>query len=251
MVGSVALIFLFIIPYSVFQFKNEEYVKGKFIYLIAAFTWLMLFTMLLALNVESSVIIGFDHVDEKLQKTQHFYESKNNEIYADYIDSTAYSSMQEVKKDADELVLYLHDLKLQILRKYYEGEEFPESSIVNATTVNLKHWESGGKSNTSVPHQIMMSIDGQQGKAAELKFKIEDFKNRLLLQVDNNADKSKLIGELLKTEVSKDTPEWLTSWEEYCFKKTTIVACINVLSSIQRDVRIAESEALSYLVHNH
>ncbi len=251
MLSSIALVVLFIIPYTVYHFKDEEFVKAKFVYLIAAFTWLMLFTMLLALNVEISVLRGFDQVDEKLHETQAFYELKNKKAYLVLKDSSAYEEMQEISKNADDLVLYAHNLKLQVFRKYYEGEVFDESLIVDASTVNLKNWNDGGRSNTSAPQFVMIGGENIQGKALELKAKIEGFKEGLLLKLDSDSEKSKLINEILKTEVPDDNPQGFSTWEEYCFKRVTIVGCINILSSIQRDVRIAESEVLDYLTYNY
>jgi hypothetical protein len=85
-------------------------------------------------------------------------------------------------------------------------------------------------------------------KATELKNKLISTRNELLNLVDKDEIITQLIVTCLSTDLPESAPEWIQSWEVLYFERTTTIGCLDILSSFQRNLRIAENEVINYLV---
>ena len=107
------------------------------------------------------------------------------------------------------------------------------------------------KDNTELPTRLLLgdSPEGNNGKASELKSKMELLKNNLLDYCKNDTTAAVIIKESLSTNTTIITNESgiKVGWELDNFYHVAAISAINKLSSFQRNARIAEIEVLASL----
>ncbi len=219
----------------------------------------LVLTALLALNVSTSVLDAFKIIDEGLEKTGNTMKSKNNDIYNEF--EMAFSQNPnktavwrnralEVKDRSDKLYNYLQDIKLKVLNEAEKGK----SEAISGKTIDRDKIEATTDYDT--PHRIMIGSDlTDKSEATKLKKQIATFREYLLTMV-----KEKPLPDQLKVSISKslDTnppkaqkgkkrdPETST-WEYHKFGHSPLMGFLAIMSSMQIDVRNAESEMINYL----
>jgi gliding motility-associated protein GldM len=219
----------------------------------------LVLTALLALNVSTSVLDAFKIIDEGLEKTGITIINKNKDIYTEF--EQAYQLNQsktalwrnralEVKANTDKLYNYIQDLKLKVLN---EAERGKSEAIVNKS---IDRDKIEATTDYDTPHRIMIGNDlTDNSEARKLKNEISKFREFLLGMV-----KEKEFPQLLKESISKslDTnppathdgkkldPETST-WEYHKFGHSPLMGFLAIMSSMQIDVRNAESEMINYL----
>lgn len=202
---------------------------------------------LLALNVAKETLNAFVVVNEGLEKTNEIFGSKNEEVYFALDHQKAlnpqkvkpiWEKAQEVKKLTSEMDQFIKDIKVNLLM---ETEGLKEEV---ADTIHLKYIDQ--KDNYDVPTNIMCGSadDGTNGKANELKVKINGYKDKLLSLLDEKEREHIKIG--LETEGTSFNGVDYT-WEMHNFYHTPIVASIVLLSKLQNEVRNAEYDVISML----
>ena len=60
---------------------------------------------------------------------------------------------------------------------------------------------------------------------------------------------TKIINSLLNTDLPEEAPEWAASWEMLWFSRTSAAGSIEVLTAIQRNLRMAENEVINYIMN--
>jgi gliding motility-associated protein GldM len=219
----------------------------------------LVLTALLALNVSTSVLDAFKIIDEGLEKTGNTMNNKNKDIYTEF--EQAYQLNQnktaiwrnralEVKTNADKLYNYIQDIKLHALNEAERGK----SAAINGKLIDRDKIEATTDYDT--PHRIMIGNDlTDKSEARKLKNEIAKFREFLLTMV-----KEKEFPEQLRASISKslDTnpptpkkgkkldPETAT-WEYHKFGHSPLMGFLAIMSSMQIDVRNAESEMINYL----
>jgi gliding motility-associated protein GldM len=218
----------------------------------------LVLTALLALNVSTSVLDAFKIIDEGLEKTGVTMDNKNKEIYGEF--EQAYQLNQsktalwrnralEVKENADKLYNTLQDLKLAVLSEAERGK----SEAISGKAIDRDKIEATTDYDT--PHRIMIGTDlTDKSEARRLKNEIASFREFLLA-----IEKDKELPEQLKQSIMKslDTeppaqkgkrkdPEHAT-WEYHKFGHSPLMGFLAIMSSMQIDVRNAESEMINYL----
>ena len=148
---------------------------------------------------------------------------------------------EEIKNVSDELDNYIEHIKIDMI------------NCIGGSNINAI--ESNQKVNvskvcnidvTSPSSQILIGKNND-GKAYELRKKIEYTRNIFLKNSAKNKSISDLINILLSTEVPKDCENWGDSWEILYFNHAPLISSFNTLTSIQRNIRIAENEILSFI----
>ncbi|HJZ39693.1 MAG TPA: gliding motility protein GldM [Bacteroidales bacterium] len=218
----------------------------------------LVLTALLALNVSTSVLDAFKIIDEGLEKTGVTMDNKNKEIYGEF--EQAYQLNQsktalwrnralEVKENADKVYNTLQDLKLTVLSEAERGK----SDAINGKLIDRDKIEATTDYDT--PHRIMIGADlTDKSEARRLKNEIAGFRE-FLLTIENDRE----LPEQLKQSIMKslDTeppvqkgkrkdPEHAT-WEYHKFGHSPLMGFLAIMSSMQIDVRNAESEMINYL----
>ena len=202
----------------------------------------LVFIAMLALNVSSEVLDGFELVLDSLHRsvdasTQHNvqlfesiqeYHSSNPEKSAD-----SYASAVTVRDKTDSLFSYIEQKKLEITQKA-DGKEGNPRDLKRPDDLNASF-------------EIMLGTGKTGGK--DLKKGIESYRAFISnLLVDSL--KKEIVQNNLNTIPSKKAQENKKSWEESMFDKMPLAAAITLMTQIQKDIRGAEGEVLAALLRN-
>ena len=239
----------------------------------------LVLTALLALNVSKEVLNSFFEVNMGIERTTTNFNAKNSETYSAF-DNAAdnnpakYQKVKEeaylVKKIADEVVLYIQEMKYDLVSRVDDGEVYLGTAIdilgeegkpiVEKAQVNKKFneltlqqkslpvgWLSN-KSNRDGSGDLFFPkhLAGENKRATILKNKIEEYKG-VLIEAANN-DASLLANINLVCDVSnKGSGKKLQTWEEYNFVDMPSVGALTILSKVQSDLRNIEADVINYL----
>ncbi len=219
----------------------------------------LVLTALLALNVSTSVLDAFKIIDEGLEKTGVTMENKNKDIYTEF--DQAYQLNQsktavwrdralQVQERTQKLYDYIQDLKIKTLSQAERGK----SEAIEGKSIDRDKIEATTDYDT--PHNVMIGNDlNDKSEARKLKNEIASLREFMLTVV-----KEKELPEQLRTSISKslDTeppvlpkgkkkdPESST-WEYHKFGHSPLMGFLAIMSSLQIDLRNAESEMINYL----
>lgn len=202
----------------------------------------LVFIAMLALNVSSEVLDGFELVEEGLLRTVKSSTENNERIYGDMLSyhetnpeksQMWYESAVKVKERSDALFNYIQDIKVRVT-KHADGEDGdPE---------HLKH-----------PDDLNASLEVmfERGKddAKILKKELNEYREFISQMVTDPGIKT-IIENNLSTEPSPKAKLNQQSWEESMFMRQPMAAAITLLTKMQNDVRYAEGEVLSNLLKN-
>lgn len=197
---------------------------------------------MLALNVSTEVLNGFSIVEESLNRTTSNATKENQAIYDDFAAQMRsnpikvkawFEKAQTVKQMSDSLYNLAAELKLAIVREA-DGDDGNVQSIKN-------------KEDLEAANQVMLAPGTGRGDA--LKKAINSFRERMLLMVNDEAQK-RIIASNLSTDVPHTAKNMRKNWQEYMFESMPAAAAVTLLSKLQSDVRYAEGEVLHTLVSN-
>jgi gliding motility-associated protein GldM len=239
----------------------------------------LVLTALLALNVSKEVLNSFFEVNKGIERTTINFNLKNAETYDAFDNAVAnnpekYQEVKEkaylVKKIADEVVIYIQEMKYDLVSKVdnekvylgtaidildKDGEPIEEKAQVdkkfNELTLQQKSLPVGwlsNKSNRDGSGDLFFpkNLAGKNKRATILKNKIEEYKG-VLIQAANN-DESLLANINLVCDVSnKGSGKKLQTWEEYNFVDMPSVGALTILSKVQSDLRNIEADLINYL----
>jgi gliding motility-associated protein GldM len=202
----------------------------------------LVFIAMLALNVSSEVLEGFELVEESLLRSMKASAQHNDRIFSDLKDYYAanptktqewYEKGVQVKMKTDSLFNYTQDLKKRIVRKGDGKNGDPE---------HLKHPDD-----LNAAYEVMFERGKNDG--TKLKAWVDDYREYVLSLVTNSAIKS-TIESNLSTNLSKKAKENKQTWEESMFWQMPMAASITLLTKLQNDIRYAEGEVLGDLLKN-
>ncbi len=215
----------------------------------------LVLTALLALNVSTTVLDAFSIIDEGLNKTAKTIQDKSEEIYKDFDKQYAINEAKvsnwrnmalEVKEEADKLYKHIQDLKIEVVIEAGD-EKAVEGDIIHRDLIESIE-------NYDTPKRIMIGSEYREDcKATKLKNMIADYRSFLLnLVKEENVQLRESIINSLNTDnpqaehLRGKTKDKLR-WEEYKFGHTPLVGFLAIMSSLQIDIRNAESEVIKYL----
>ncbi len=215
----------------------------------------LVLTALLALNVATSVLDAFAIIDEGLSKTAQTIQDKNEDVYREFdkqftINEAKVSSWRnmalKVKEEADKLYKHIQDLKIEVVIEA-KDEEAIEGDVIHREKIKAT-------TDYDTPKRIMIGSEYRSDcKAAMLKKMIEDYRNFLLDMVkeDNVKLRESIENGLVTADQSKEKSKGRSGdnlrWEEHKFGHSPLVGFLAIMSSLQIDVRNAESEVIKYL----
>lgn len=202
----------------------------------------LVFISMLALNVPTEVLDGFDLVEEGLKQTISSTQSQNNLLINNLEEINNqnplkagewYKQANEFTKTSDSLFNYIQDLKIRIVK---------EADGKNGNLDNIKNKESLDAAPT-----IMLSKPNNE--ATKLKSQIDQFRH-ISVNTVSNPKKKKTIDELLNTNVPQKGLLENKTWEETFFAQMPTSAAITLLTKIQNDIRATQGEVLAELLNN-
>lgn len=197
---------------------------------------------MLAMNVSSDVLNGFQLVDEGLNRSKENSSIQNEAIFATLEEAMKqnpektrewYTRAKNVHSMSDSLYNLVEELKWNIVREA-DGED--------ADIMNIKN-----RDNLEASTHVMLAPAVGQGE--KLKEAIDVFRSKVLKMV-NDTVQQRIISNNLSTEVPLKAQALGKNWQEYMFENTPVVAAVTLLTKIQTDLRHAEGEILHQLVSN-
>ena len=202
----------------------------------------ILLLAMLAMNVSSDVLKGFELVEDTLLRSTQNTQAQNENIYQNFAQFLKdnpekvqewFDKSQLVRKSSDSLYNYVQELKVQIAR-HADGKD----TDVN----NIKHQE-----NMEAAPYIMLAPGVGQGK--QLFNSVNKYRESILKMVTDSAQRD-IIARNLSTAVPRKFSTLGKNWQEYLFGSTPVAAAITLLTKLQSDIRHAEGEVLRTLVSN-
>lgn len=200
----------------------------------------LVFIAMMALNVSSEVLDGFELVEDSLRKSIDNGTYRNSLVAKELEDyykmnpdkvQKWFDKGQKVKSSSDSLFNYVQDLKERIVRNA-DGEKADVLNIVN-------------KDNLESASRIMLAPMVGQGE--KLRESIESYRTMMGEMVEDTA-KYKIIVASLSTTPPHQAGINTRKWEEAMFESMPVAAAVTMLTKIQSDIRYAEGEALSSLL---
>jgi len=202
----------------------------------------LVFIGMLALNVSTEVLDGFELVEYSLLRSVKSATQRNERIFNDLSDYYIankektrewYEKGMQVKARTDSLYNYTQDIKTRIVIKSDGKKGDPE---------RLKHPDD-----LNAAYEIMFEHGKNDG--AKLKSQIDSYREYIATLVNNPSIKN-IIESNLSTEPTAKAKENKQSWEESMFWQMPVAAAVTLLTKIQNDIRYAEGAVLSDLLNN-
>lgn len=200
-------------------------------------------TAMLALNVSSDVLNGFNLVHEGLQST-NLNMSAKNEIQFSYLKSLYEKNPSKVGSwyekgaslhDASDRIYNSIDSLKTLIARAADGADGNFNNIINLDDLEA----------SSV---TMLNPTTNKGK--KLRTDIETYRS-LVTSMISDSTKRVAVEKMLSTAGGKQPGSPLPiSWETRMFDNMPAVAAVTLLTKLQNDIRQAESEALSNLITN-
>ncbi len=200
-------------------------------------------TAMLALNVSSDVLNGFQQVQDGLSRSNETVTERNTTLLAQL---EAFNEKnpekggiwlkkaQEVKASTDSLYNYISSLKLAIAQQA-DGEDGDPSNLE-------------GQDDLEAAATIMLAPVNSKG--TELRKKIDSYRayvNSLISDEGQRNNIEKVLSTVpykVKNSISQK------SWEESQFENMPAIAAITILTKLQNDIRYAEGEVLNSFIAN-
>ncbi|MDL2265434.1 gliding motility protein GldM [Parabacteroides sp. OttesenSCG-928-G07] len=199
----------------------------------------LVFIAMMALNVSSEVLDGFELVEDSL-RTSIDNSSSRNQIVSGEMDAYYrnnpekvgewYDKKNIVKNAADSLYNYIQDLKIRIVQTA-DGK--------NGDVNNINR-----KDDLEAASRVMLAPVVGEGR--KLREAINSYRILLADMVQDEAKTRVLEASLSTTPPSKAGLN--RSWEDAMFESMPVAAAITLLTKLQSDVRYTEGEVLSNLL---
>ncbi|MBR3883572.1 MAG: gliding motility protein GldM [Bacteroidaceae bacterium] len=217
--------------------KNKVSPRQKMINLM----YVLLMAML-ALNVSSDVLNGFNLVDESLTKSTINASEQNRAMY-DVLKSSMeqnpekvrewFNRAQLVKDMSDSLYNLADQLKVSIAKKA-DGADADYNNLEN-------------REDLEASTQVMLAPG--IGRGMELYNAINNYRESILEMVTDSVQRQIIINNF-STEVPRKNISLRKNWQEYHFENMPAIAAITLLTKLQNDVRYAEGEVLHTLTNS-
>ncbi len=212
----------------------------------------LVLTAMLALNVSAEVLNAFKTIDKGLTKSITTVREKNTSDLNFF--ALAYNEnprkvavwkekAERVDAKSKEMYDYLQDLKAEIIKS---GDNEKSPALEDIANIDVDKIDA--IDNTNAVPRIMLG-ENNDGKAYDLRKKIEEYKNYILEVIDDKSPSARhSIEELLHlVDPPMAADGTRTSWEISNFESTPLISAIALLSKMQLDVMNCESEVLGFL----
>jgi gliding motility-associated protein GldM len=200
----------------------------------------LVFIAMMALNVSSEVLDGFELVEDSL-RTSIDNSTHRNDIVANELGSYYqsnpekvkewYDKGKQVKQASDSLYNYVQHLKERIA-EIADGKD--------ANVNNIEH-----KDDLEAASRVMLGPVTGEGK--KLREAIDAYRGMMGEMLQDSA-KTHILEASLSTEPPHKTGLNTRSWEEALFENMPVAAAVTLLTKLQSDIRYAEGEVLSNLL---
>lgn len=202
----------------------------------------LVFIAMMALNVSTEVLDGFELVESSLRTSIKNATHRNALVIEDmeaYFKTNPekvrewYEKSKEVQLRSDSLYTYIDHLKQKIVR---------EADGKNGDPYNIDH-----KDDLEAASRIMLAPVTGEGK--KLRTAIEDYRS-MIGQMLTDTAKLHILESTLTTQAPRKVGLNIRTWETALFENMPVSAAVTLLTKLQSDVRYAEGEVLSSLLNS-
>ena len=200
-------------------------------------------TAMLALNVSSDVLNGFNQVHEGLHRTNSNMSARN-EVQFQYLQELYEKNPTKVgpwfeqgstlRVNALKLLASIDSLKLEIARKADGVNGDPNAMI------NLDDLEAAS----------VTMLNPATNHGQKLRQEVSAFREIVAPMITDSAKRVAVLDMLATDTSEKPGTIGQILWEEKMFDNMPAVAAVTLLTKLQNDIRNAESEALASLITN-
>lgn len=200
----------------------------------------LVFIAMMALNVSSEVLDGFELVEDSLRtsidNSSHRNDIVSGELAAYYQSNPEkvkewYDKGKLVKTASDSLYNYIQELKERIV-VIADGKDADVNNITN-------------KDDLEAASRVMLAPVVGEGK--KLREAIESYRTLMGEMVEDSA-KTRVLEANLSTTPPRKAGINTRSWEEALFENMPVAAAATLLTKLQSDIRYAEGEVLNNLL---
>lgn len=200
-------------------------------------------TAMLALNVSSDVLNGFNQVHEGVLRTNENMAAKN-EIQYRYLQEL-YEKNPTKAGPWWEKGQSLNAASLVLLNKI---DSLKWAIAINADGIDGNPEQLKNLDDLEAASVTMLNPSTNEGK--KLRTHIDSFRMSVA-ELITDSIKRNAVEQMLTTDIFNNSEEsGAVTWEEQNFDNMPAIAAITLLSKLQGDIRQAESEALSNLITN-
>ncbi len=197
---------------------------------------------LLALNVSSEVLHGFELVDDSLTTSAENSTSQNNTLYEDFYKSykanpkkfrASYNNALDLKKRSDRLFAQLAQLKLEVVQEA-DGKDGDVHNIQRSD-------------NLDAAANVLLPPNSRKGR--NLKIAIENYRDYIVKLVTDSLQRKVILDSFSTTPTKRAKKSGMT-WESAMFENMPVAAVVTIFTKLQNDIRYAEGEVLHVLADN-
>jgi gliding motility-associated protein GldM len=202
----------------------------------------LVFIAMMALNVSSEVLNGFELVEDSLKKSIDDTSRRNKIVIDELARYYAmnpekvhewYTRGESVQTQSQSLYKYIQGLKEQIVKS---------SDGKNWDVNNIQH-----KEDLEAASRVMLSPINGEGK--KLHESIEQYRTAMA-NLLTDPEEIKVIESILNLELPSKQGIPPQNWETALFENMPVAAAVTILTKLQHDVRYVEGEVLSSLLNS-
>jgi len=234
---------LIFIPILVVQaLKDKENQVQNFTILIFVLCFVAITFMMYALRVSKNVLTAFSVATEGHIASTEIVEARNS-AYLERLQQSVPGSdiileqAKEISSRSDALNDYISDLTADLVHRSH-----PDNLAAVDKEGNIDFDKLDNMDELYSVRVVMFGDEGIPGMGNDLQQKKNDYKE--FLSENSDPALAGMINKLLDT-----SPRGELSWVQFCFLQAPMIGAVNVLTSIQSNIRVAEGEVLSQLLH--
>lgn len=220
--GSVLLVVFFIFIAVNKKFGEENYVTGKFIFLITTALYFILFSTLLALNVSKNVLDNFNRTAEQTTKANEYLNTKSEQYFTKISNTSMGSSAIQLKSAGDTVLETLEEMKIQMVMLSHNCSAKEAKNKIDTLS------QIFARDNWQVVEEVALV----NRNAAKLRTQINTFS-----QCVTELNPNDITSDLLKMPDPHAEIHYTTSWDTLYFYRTTLIGALSTLSQLEKDVR--------------
>jgi len=235
-------VFVFI-PILVIQaMKDKENQVQNFTILIFVLCFVAITFMMYALRVSKNVLTAFSVAAEGHVASTEIAEARN----ALFLNSMQQSvpGSEDILEQAkligsrtDALNDFIQGLTVDIVQRSH-----PDNQAALDQEGNIAFDKLDNMDNQYSVRVVIFGDEGIPGKGDELAGMLDGY--RELLSENADPELARMINKLMDTGPRGDL-----TWIQYCFLRAPMIGAVNVLTSIQSNIRVAEGEVLNQLIY--
>lgn len=237
--GNILMVAFFIPIFSFSKLNEEKYVTGRFIFLITASLYFVLFSSLLALNVSKDILGVFSRNSQQTIKANHYLDEKTAFYYNKLQDENHKIFADHLSTQGNEIIATIKDIEVEMVS--LSDKTTKSEAAVKLESVNMII----AKDNWDVVHKEIL----ENGKANALKESIRKF--REILEQNKELNHTNAIALLETPDPIKPVNQYYEAftWDTLYFYHTTIIGAITTLNQWEKNVRQVQLDAFRNLYY--